>query len=105
MTYALALEYSLHAEEYCVGIPTVGGHGEFHSAYTNNILVNVMTVGIAPVNKIIRSAATRIGDLVGYLGAKTGKDGIHRATMASAAFTDDPESQKPNTNRKEILIP
>ena len=79
----------------CVGIPTVGGHVEFHSAYTNNILVNVMTVGIAPVNKTIRSAATGTGDLVGYLGAKTGKDGIHGATMASAAFSDEPESQKP----------
>src|SRR5512134_1663147 len=68
----------------CMGIPTVGGETEFHASYNGNILVNAMTVGIAPADRIFYSAAGGIGSPVVYVGAKTGRDGIHGATMASA---------------------
>src|SRR6267378_1001810 len=68
----------------CVGVPTVGGECNFHASYNGNILVNAMTVGIADANKIFYSAAAGPGNPVIYVGAKTGRDGIHGATMASA---------------------
>jgi phosphoribosylformylglycinamidine synthase subunit PurL len=68
----------------CVGVPTVGGEVNFHPAYNGNPLVNAMTVGIAAQNKIFLSAAAGIGNPVVYIGSKTGRDGIHGATMASA---------------------
>ncbi len=79
----------------CMGVPTVGGETQFHSAYNGNILVNAMTVGIAKTDKIFYSAAAGIGNQVIYLGAKTGRDGIHGATMASAEFTEEAESKRP----------
>ncbi|MBL4907111.1 MAG: phosphoribosylformylglycinamidine synthase subunit PurL, partial [Sneathiella sp.] len=79
----------------CMGIPTVGGETNFHSSYDGNILVNAMTVGIADTNKIFYSAAAGIGNPVVYVGSKTGRDGIHGATMASAQFDDDTEEKRP----------
>ena len=79
----------------CVGVPTVGGETNFHPAYDGNILVNAMTVGIADQNKIFYSAATGIGNPIVYVGSKTGRDGIHGATMASADFGEDSEAKRP----------
>ena len=79
----------------CVGVPTVGGEVNFHSAYDGNILVNAMTVGIADQDKIFYSAATGVGNPIVYVGSKTGRDGIHGATMASADFGADIEAKRP----------
>ena len=79
----------------CVGVPTVGGECNFHHAYDGNILVNAMTVGVADADKIFYSAAAGTGNSVVYVGSKTGRDGIHGATMASAEFTDDAEEKRP----------
>ncbi len=79
----------------CVGVPTVGGEVNFHSAYDGNILVNAMTVGIADQDKIFYSAASGIGNPIVYVGSKTGRDGIHGATMASADFGEDSDAKRP----------
>ncbi len=79
----------------CVGVPTVGGEINFHPAYDGNPLVNAMTVGIAPKDRIFLSAAAGIGNPVVYVGSKTGRDGIHGATMASAEFGADSEEKRP----------
>lgn len=79
----------------CMGVPTVGGETNFHAAYNGNILVNAMTVGIARTDKIFYAAAAGLGNPVVYVGAKTGRDGIHGATMASAEFTEDAEAKRP----------
>ena len=79
----------------CVGVPTVGGEVNFHRAYDGNILVNAMTVGIADQDRIFYSAAAGIGNPVVYVGSKTGRDGIHGATMASADFSEDSEEKRP----------
>ncbi|MPT47662.1 MAG: phosphoribosylformylglycinamidine synthase subunit PurL [Sphingobium sp.] len=79
----------------CVGVPTVGGEVNFHPAYDGNILVNAMTVGVADVDKIFYSAASGIGNPIVYVGSKTGRDGIHGATMASADFGEDSEEKRP----------
>ena len=79
----------------CMGVPTVGGEVEFNSCYNDNILVNAMCVGIAKIDKIFYSKATGIGNSVVYVGSKTGRDGIHGATMASAEFDDDSDEKRP----------
>jgi phosphoribosylformylglycinamidine synthase len=79
----------------CVGVPTVGGEVNFHSAYDTNILVNAMTVGIADTDKIFYSAASGVGNPIVYVGSKTGRDGIHGATLASAEFDEDSEDKRP----------
>ena len=79
----------------CVGVPTVGGEVNFHAAYNGNILVNAMTVGVVNTDKIFYSAASGIGNSIVYVGSKTGRDGIHGATMASAEFTEDSEEKRP----------
>jgi phosphoribosylformylglycinamidine synthase len=79
----------------CVGVPTVGGETNFHPAYDGNILVNAMTVGVADQDKIFYSAATGLGNSIVYVGSKTGRDGIHGATMASADFAEDAEAKRP----------
>src|SRR6185503_10069247 len=79
----------------CVGVPTVGGEVNFDPAYDGNILVNAMTVGVAKTDKIFYSAATGIGNPIVYVGSKTGRDGIHGATMASADFGEDSEEKRP----------
>ena len=77
------------------GVPTIGGEVNFHSSYNGNILVNAMAVGIADADKIFLSKAKGVGLPVVYLGAKTGRDGIHGATMASAEFDDKADEKRP----------
>jgi phosphoribosylformylglycinamidine synthase subunit PurL len=77
------------------GVPTIGGEVNFHASYNGNILVNAMAVGIADTDKIFLSKAKGVGLPVVYLGAKTGRDGIHGATMASAEFDDDAHEKRP----------
>src|SRR5216110_602585 len=79
----------------CVGVPTVGGEVNFDPAYDGNILVNAMTVGVADTDKIFYSAATGIGNPIVYVGSKTGRDGIHGATMASADFDENSDEKRP----------
>ncbi|MEP6994810.1 MAG: phosphoribosylformylglycinamidine synthase subunit PurL [Acidobacteriota bacterium] len=78
----------------CIGIPTVGGETTFHGGYDGNILVNVMNLGIVPADRIFRGRAEGVGNPVVYVGSKTGRDGIHGATMASEEFAADEANQK-----------
>src|SRR5499433_142989 len=77
------------------GVPTVGGEVRFHTRYDGNCLVNAMAVGIAEKDKIFYAAASGVGMPIVYLGSKTGRDGIHGASMASAEFGEDSESKRP----------
>jgi phosphoribosylformylglycinamidine synthase subunit PurL len=77
------------------GVPTLGGEVNFHKRYNGNNLVNAMAVGIADADKIFYSKAQGVGLPVVYLGAKTGRDGIHGATMASAEFDEKAEEKRP----------
>ncbi|MBY6241585.1 phosphoribosylformylglycinamidine synthase subunit PurL [Methylosinus sp. Sm6] len=77
------------------GVPTVGGSTEFDASYDGNILVNAMAVGLARTDAIFYSAAAGIGNPIVYLGSKTGRDGIHGASMASASFEADAEEKRP----------
>ena len=79
----------------CVGVPTVGGETNFHTGYYGNIRVNAMCVGLADADKIFYSAAPAPGLPVVYFGSKTGRDGIHGATMASAEFDEDSDEKRP----------
>jgi phosphoribosylformylglycinamidine synthase II len=79
----------------CVGVPTVAGETNFHKGYDGNILVNAMCVGLADADKIFYSAAPAPGLSVVYFGSKTGRDGIHGATMASAEFDDASDEKRP----------
>jgi phosphoribosylformylglycinamidine synthase len=79
----------------CMGVPTVGGEVNFHPAYNGNILVNAMCVGLARADKIFTSGAEGAGNPVVYVGSKTGRDGIHGATMASAEFNEDSQEKRP----------
>jgi phosphoribosylformylglycinamidine synthase subunit PurL len=79
----------------CIGVPTVGGECTFHNSYDGNILVNAMTVGIASTDRIFYAEAAGVGNPVIYVGSKTGRDGIHGATMASAEFDDQSEEKRP----------
>ncbi len=77
------------------GVPTVGGEVRFHAAYNGNCLVNAFAAGLADADKIFYSAASGVGMPVVYLGAKTGRDGVGGATMASAEFDDTIEEKRP----------
>src|ERR1700744_15709 len=77
------------------GVPTVGGEVRFHRRYDGNCLVNAMAVGLADADKIFYSAASGVGMPIVYLGSKTGRDGIHGASMASAEFGADAEEKRP----------
>ena len=79
----------------CTGVPTVGGETNFDPGYNGNILVNAMCVGLAKADKIFYSAAKGVGLPVVYVGSKTGRDGIHGATMASAEFDDKSAEKRP----------
>jgi phosphoribosylformylglycinamidine synthase len=79
----------------CFGVPTVGGEVRFDTAYNGNCLVNAFAAGIADTDKIFYSAASGVGMPVVYLGAKTGRDGVGGATMASAEFDDSIEEKRP----------
>ncbi len=80
----------------CMGIATVGGEVRFHPCYSRNPLVNAFCLGIAPADRIFYGKAAGIGNPVIYAGARTGRDGIHGATMASEEFSDGAESKRPN---------
>ncbi|MCI4398629.1 MAG: phosphoribosylformylglycinamidine synthase subunit PurL [Acidobacteria bacterium] len=79
----------------CIGVPTVGGQVFFHPCYDGNILVNAFTLGLLRADKIFRGYASGVGNPVFYVGSKTGRDGIHGATMASAEFSDETEQKRP----------
>jgi len=79
----------------CMGVPTVGGELNFHRSYNGNILVNAMCIGLARADRIFLSAAKGAGNPVVYVGSKTGRDGIHGATMASAEFSEDSREKRP----------
>ena len=87
----------------CVGVPTVGGEVNFHPSYNGNILVNAMTVGLARADQIFYSAAAGVGNPVVYVGSKTGRDGIHGATMASAEFDEDTRGEAPDRAGRRSL--
>jgi phosphoribosylformylglycinamidine synthase II len=79
----------------CMGVPTVAGEVAFDESYDGNCLVNAFTVGVLPADRIFKGTASGVGNPVLYVGAKTGRDGIHGATMASAEFDDTTESKRP----------
>ena len=79
----------------CFGVPTVGGEIDFDASYAGNPLVNVFCLGIARADDIIKGVASGVGIAVYYVGAKTGRDGIHGATMASAEFDDKSAEKRP----------
>ena len=79
----------------CIGVPTVGGETQFDARYDGNILVNAFTCGVARTDAIFYGRATGVGNAILYMGAKTGRDGIHGATMASDQFTGSGPSQRP----------
>ena len=79
----------------CIGIPTVGGETSFHPSFNGNILVNVFALGVTKKEKIFRGTASGVGNPVIYVGSKTGRDGIHGATMASAEFDETSEEKRP----------
>ena len=79
----------------CMGVPTIAGQTSFDESYNGNILVNAMTLGLVKKDKIFYSKATGLGKPVIYVGSKTGRDGIHGASMASASFDDKIEEKKP----------
>src|SRR4029450_6769651 len=78
-----------------IGIPTVGGEIAFEPPYSGNPLVNVLCLGIAKASDIIKGVASGVGNSVYYVGAKTGRDGIHGATMASAEFDEKSAEKRP----------
>ncbi len=79
----------------CIGVPTVGGECSFDECYNANILVNAFTLGLVKKNKIFTGIAKGVGNSVMYVGSKTGRDGIHGATMASASFSEAKEQRRP----------
>jgi len=79
----------------CIGVPTVGGEVAFDESYDGNCLVNAFTIGLLKSNRIFRGTASGVGNPVIYIGARTGRDGIHGATMASAEFDEESESKRP----------
>ena len=79
----------------CMGVPTIAGQTNFDSSYNGNILVNAMTLGLVKKDKIFYSKAAGLGKPVIYVGSKTGRDGIHGASMASASFDEKIEEKKP----------
>jgi phosphoribosylformylglycinamidine synthase len=79
----------------CVGVPTVCGETNFHPGYNGNILVNAMCVGLADADKIFYARGAKAGSPIVYFGSKTGRDGIHGATMASAEFDEASEDKRP----------
>src|SRR5450432_3460910 len=80
----------------CFGVPTVGGECVFEDGYSGNPLVNVFALGIAKKDEIFYASASGVGNPVIYVGAKTGRDGIHGASMASAEFTEESKQKRPN---------
>ncbi len=79
----------------CIGVPTVGGNCGFDPCYDGNILVNAFALGVVPVDRVFKGAAAGVGNPVIYVGSATGRDGLHGATMASAAFDATAQDQRP----------
>ena len=79
----------------CIGVPTVAGEVAFDASYNGNCLVNAFTLGLLKSNRIFRGTASGVGNPVIYIGARTGRDGIHGATMASAEFDEESEQKRP----------
>ncbi len=79
----------------CIGVPTVGGEVDFAPCYDGNILVNAFTVGVCRKDRIFRGRAAGVGNPVIYVGSRTGRDGIHGASMASASFDEEAEAKRP----------
>src|SRR6185295_14356232 len=79
----------------CIGVPTVGGEVYFDASYNGNCLVNAFTVGVMRADRIFKGTASGVGNPVIYVGSKTGRDGIHGATMASAEFDEKTEEKRP----------
>jgi phosphoribosylformylglycinamidine synthase II len=79
----------------CIGVPTVAGEVAFDASYNGNCLVNAFTLGLLKASRIFRGTASGVGNPVIYIGARTGRDGIHGATMASAEFDEESESKRP----------
>src|SRR5258708_7929256 len=79
----------------CIGVPTVGGEVAFDSSYDGNCLVNAFTLGLLKADRIFRGTASGVGNPVIYIGARTGRDGIHGATIASAEFDEESEKKRP----------
>jgi phosphoribosylformylglycinamidine synthase len=79
----------------CVGIPTVGGETRFHKSYNGNILVNAFALGVARRERIFKAKASGVGNPILYVGSRTGRDGIHGASMASESFDAESEKKKP----------
>src|SRR5207247_11363791 len=88
----------------CFGVPTIGGEVYFADCYSQNPLVNAFALGIFEKDKIFYGRATGVGNPVIYVGAKTGRDGIHGATMASAGFGEDAGSKRPNVQIGDPLM-
>jgi phosphoribosylformylglycinamidine synthase len=93
----------------CIGVPTVGGEVYFDPCYDGNILVNVFTVGIARKDRIFKGVAEGVGNPIFYVGAGTGRDGIHGATMASESFGEGSEEKRPTVQvgdpfREKLLL-
>jgi phosphoribosylformylglycinamidine synthase len=79
----------------CIGVPTIGGEAYFNKSYNGNILVNVFTLGVVKKNRIFKGVAYGPGNPVIYVGSKTGRDGIHGATMASEQFDESSQERRP----------
>lgn len=88
----------------CVGVPTVCGETNFHAGYNRNILVNAMCVGLAEADKIFYARGAKAGSPIVYFGSKTGRDGIHGATMASAEFDEASEEKRPTVQVGDPFI-
>jgi phosphoribosylformylglycinamidine (FGAM) synthase-like enzyme len=87
----------------CIGVPTVAGEVYFHPCYSGNPLVNAMAVGVVPLDGIVSARADVPGSAVMYVGASTGRDGIHGATFASETLGDDQEEKRPEcANRRPV---
>ena len=80
----------------CFGVPNLGGETRFENCYSGNPLLNAFALGLVRIDEIFYAKATGIGNPVIYVGAKTGRDGIHGATMASEEFTEGSEQKRPN---------
>lgn len=88
----------------CFGVPTVGGECVFHESYSGNPLVNVFALGVIPKDKVFFGRAEGVGNPVIYVGAKTGRDGIHGATMASDEFTEESKQKRPNVQMGDPFL-
>src|SRR3984893_3871421 len=87
----------------CIGVPTVGGELQFDARYDGNILVNAFTCGVARADRIFYGRASGVGNSILYIGAKTGRDGIHGATMASDEFAGDPAPADSSASRRPAM--